>query len=171
MSNTFTIGCQNTPANKANYTSGNYTYIFAEASPSKGFISQIEIYVYDGDPSSFQAAVFSRSGDNFTDKAGLQNLSVTTGMNVFEEGVDYSTGSLPIEVGEYLGWYQPSGAGIERDNTSGYKGYMYASGDQIGNNQASVFTVSQESGGREIQIRATIRTETQTRRKVVVTVN
>ena len=131
-------------------------------------MSKIEVYISDADPSGYQFAIFSRSGNNFTDKYSKQDFAVSNGLNTFEEGVDFPMGAFPIETGEYFGWYQPSNASTERNNSAGYAGYLYDSGDQIGDGSASAFTVSQESSGREIQIRITVRSATTKRRKLVV---
>ena len=152
------MGKQGEPIDKSQNTTGDYTYVYAEACPCAGYISKIEVYTTTG-TYTWQFSVFSRSVNNFTDEHYKQDFTVSDGLNVFVEGVDYSEGAFPIDVGEYFGWYSPSSETIERDDGAETDGYLYQSGDQIGDDGPSGFTTSQEGSGRQVQIRITVRTD------------
>ena len=75
------MGKQTAPANEANTSTTDYTYVYAETASEAGYITKIEIYAI-GASTGFEFAVFSRSGDNFTDVASI-TLTLAAGLNTF----------------------------------------------------------------------------------------
>lgn len=149
------IGCDAEPADESGSSVADYTYIFDEAhNQGAGFITRIEVYVDDYSGGVMDFAVFRNvSGDSFIDDHAVLALSIANGLNVFTSPGDFDASDLPIEDGEYIGWYLTSDGLIDKA-TSGGPGYRYDSGDQISATPAaSTFTTSGNTT-HEFQIRA-----------------
>jgi len=151
---------QEIPENATNYMSGGSTYIHPVPCTEFGFVDQIEVFSYDANPTGFQFAIFERDGNNFTDVAFKEDFVVNgafSSLTTWVEVDDFALDQFPIEPGQYLGWYIPSGASIRRGSVAGGTGYLYDGGDQIGNGLPSAFTTTYENYEWDKQIRVRIR--------------
>jgi hypothetical protein len=71
------------------------------------------------------------TGSTYVDDHAVLGLTVSTGLNTFtHEDGDFDAADMPVEAGEYIGWYQAS-SGLMDKITTGGPGYKYDNGDQI----------------------------------------
>jgi len=146
-------GSPSQPADEDSATTVNYTYIITRtACPVAGNITKIQLYQNYIGTDDMKFAVFTKSGNNFTDKPGDQTINVSPGYHEFTSPGDFT--QMAIEIGEYFGFF---GRAIERDDSGGGgDGYWFDQNDQIGDEGASAFTESATT--REIQMRVWIDT-------------
>jgi len=98
--------------------------------PSGGYITKIETFVTSA--GSFQFAVFSKSGSDFTDEHWIPSGALSTGLQTLVASAGaYDSRDLPVVAGEYAGFYSPLGT-ISRGTVSG-AGFDFRQYNQIGN--------------------------------------
>ena len=154
------VGSDTLPANRDGATTANNTYIFDEAYYGiGGFITAIDIYVNDASGGVLDFAVFRNvSGNNFSDDHAILGLSISNGLNQFSHANgDFDGNDLPIELGEYIGFYVTDAGRIDRWEAAGPgPGYRYDAGDQISGAPNTTTFVTSLNVGDEIQIRVFI---------------
>jgi len=152
-------GSDTTPADRDGTTVANYTYIFDEEVISSGYITEIYIYVADASGGVLDFAIFRNvSGSSYSDDHVVLGLSIANGLNIFRHiDGDFDANDLPVDAGEYIGFYITSDGNIDRWQSGGPgPGYMYDSGDQISiTPNITTFTTS-NNVGYELQIRIKI---------------
>lgn len=151
------FGADDEPGDRDGTTVANYTYIFDEAITVSGTIIEIQVYVADASGGVLDFAVFrNTSGSSFSNDHAALGLNITNGPNVFKSA-NGDFDPLPVDVGEYIGFFITSDGLMDRWQTGGPgPGYMYDSGDQIGAApNSTTFTISGNTG-YELQIRVKI---------------
>lgn len=155
LAETSWMGCDTEPADGDGVSSAGYSYIYDEASTVDGNIVKIEVYV--NTIGALDVAVFNdNGGGSFTDEHAVLGLTVTTGLNTFSHANgDFDKADMPIESGQYIGWYQASSGLIDKI-TSGGPGYKYDNGDQISGTPAASSFATSGNSTHEFQIRVEI---------------
>jgi hypothetical protein len=150
------IGTDGTPVAGNSQSTADFTYIFDEAATEGGFITIIECYIQDESGGVLNFAVFNdNGGGSNTDEHAELSLPISNGLNQFVDGVDFDSADLPIDIGQYIGFYITSSGLMDKETTGG-PGYKYDSGSQIsGTPAASTFTTSPNTA-HDTQIRAFI---------------
>jgi hypothetical protein len=150
------IGTDGEPVAGNSQSTANYSYIFDEAATEGGFITIIECYIQDDSGGVLNFAVFNdNGGGSNTDEHAELSLPISNGLNQFVDGVDFDKEDLPIDIGQYIGFYITSNGLMDKETTGG-PGYKFDSGSQItATPAASTFTTSGNTS-HDTQIRAFI---------------
>ncbi len=147
------VGCDAEPADKNNSTSVNYTYIYNEASTVTGNVTRIQCWSNSSSNTTMDFAVFSKSGNDFTDVQYREGLTVLDYGSLTDLTSPSDFAAIPISSGQYIGFYLADSKTMNKSTNESGPGEWYDQGDQIGNGTASTFT-EYAVGTDDIQIRA-----------------
>lgn len=146
------VGAQ--PADEDELTAAWTTYIQHETAISiTGKVTKIQLFCATG--ANFDFAVFSKSGNDFTDEHRT-TFAVTAGYHEYVDPTHFNKADLPTSPGEYLGFYGV--AGVLDRKSSGGPGYWLWSGDGIVDGTPHTYT--ETTNGRDIQLRFWIEEDT-----------
>jgi len=146
------VGCDAEPADKAAATSLDYTYVYNEASTVTGNVTRIQCWSNSSINANMDFAVFSKSGNDFTDVQYREGLTVLDYGSLTDLTSPGDFAAIPISSGQYIGFYLASPKTMNKSTNESGPGEWYDQDDQIGNGTASTFT-EYAVGTDDIQIR------------------
>lgn len=161
------VGCDAEPADKANASGAGYTYVYNEASTVTGNVTRIQCWSNSSSAVTMDFAVFSKSGNDFTDVQYREGLTILDYGSLTDLTSPSDFAAIPISSGQYIGFYLADSKTMNKSTDESGPGEWYDQGDQIGNGTASTF-IEYAVGTDDIQIRAYVTEELEAAGQVIM---